>query len=179
MKNDADKLLLQQLKYGDIAAYENLFKKYYKLLNVEAYLLLEDRMEAEDQVQLLFIELWNRKLHINIQTSLKGYLRKSIRNRCLNVMAKWKVEERKLRGEFPAYNEWVEPDWMERRETESEFDALLATLPPQRLQAFYLVYVDKKRYKDAADEMGITINSIKTHLKLAVKDLRRKFTNYR
>lgn len=179
MKNDTDKLLLRQLKSGDITAYENLFKEYYKLLNLEAYLLLEDRMEAEDQVQLLFIELWNKKLFLNIQTSLKGYLRRSIRNRCLNVIEKRKIEERKFNDGFHMDGNQVVPDWMEQVETESEFNSLLETLPPQRLQAFYLVYVDKKRYKDAAQEMGITINSIKTHLKLAIKDLRRKFINYR
>lgn len=179
MKNDTDKLLLQQLKQGDIAAYESLFKKYYKLLNVEAYLLLEDRMEAEDQVQLLFIELWNKKVHLNIQTSLKGYLRKAIRNRCLNTIEKWKLEEKRFNNRFDVNSDRTEPDWMERIEMENEFNSLLETLPPQRLQAFYLVYMDKKRYKDAAEEMGITINSIKTHLKLAVKDLRRKFINYK
>lgn len=179
MKNDTDKLLLQQLKNGDITAYERLFKAYYRLLNVEALLLLEDRMEAEDQVQLLFIELWNKKLYLNIQSSLKGYLRRSIRNRCLNVIERWKVEERKINSGYRMESERVEADWMERDETESEFNTLLETLPPQRLQAFYLVYVDKKRYKDAADEMGITINSIKTHLKLAIKDLRQKFVNFR
>jgi len=179
MKNDAEKFLLQQFKDGDIAAFECLFKKYYKLLNIEAYLLLDDQMEAEDQVQLLFIELWNKRLNLTIETSLKGYLRRSIRNRCLNVISKRQMEEKKLKVGFPAQSDWIDADWMERREKEREFDALLATMPPQRLQAFYLVYVDNKRYKDAADEMGITINSIKTHLKLAVKDLRRKFINYR
>ncbi|WP_257657589.1 RNA polymerase sigma factor [Parapedobacter lycopersici] len=179
MKNDADNLLLQQLKSGDITAYESLFKKYYKLLNIEALLLLADQMEAEDQVQLLFIELWNKKLYLNIRSSVKGYLRTSIRNRCLNVIEKWKTEERKLGNAFAANHDWIEADLEEEHETEQEFDAFLETLPPQRLQAFYLVYIDKKRYKDAADVMGITINSIKTHLKLAVKDLRRKFINYR
>jgi len=95
------------------------------------------------------------------------------------VIERRKIEEKKINSGYRAGSDRIEPDWMERGEAENEFNSLLETLPPQRLQAFYLVYVDKKRYKDAADEMGITINSIKTHLKLAIKDLRRKFVNYR
>src|SRR5690606_24931383 len=104
---------------------------------------------------------------------------KAIRNRCLNTIEKWKLEEKRFNNRFDVNSDRTEPDWMERIEMENEFNSLLETLPPQRLQAFYLVYMDKKRYKDAAEEMGITINSIKTHLKLAVKDLRRKFINYK
>lgn len=179
MKNDTDKLLLRQLKNGDITAYETLFRAYYKLLNLEAFLLLEDQMEAEDQVQLLFIEIWNKKMYLNIQTSLKGYLRRAIRNRCLNVIEKRKIEGKKFNDGFDLNDSVEEPNWFEQVEAENKISSLLETLPPQRLQAFYLVYVDKKRYKDAADEMGITINSIKTHLKLAIKDLKRKLINYR
>src|SRR5690606_20151835 len=97
-----------------------------------------------------------------------------IRNRCLNVLEKWKTEERRLNTILQVNNDWSEPHW-EREATENEFDAFLDTLPPQRLQAFYLVYIDKMRYKDAADSMGITLNSVKTQLKLAIRDIKRKF----
>jgi len=35
-----------------------------------------------------------------------------------------------------------------------------------------LVHYQNKKYKEAAYEMGISINSLKTHLKLAIKTMR-------
>ena len=60
-------------------------------------------------------------------------------------------------------------------EDDANIRSLLSELPLQRLEAFNLVYIENKKYQQAADEMGISINSIKTHLKLAVKTLRKRF----
>jgi DNA-directed RNA polymerase specialized sigma24 family protein len=51
-------------------------------------------------------------------------------------------------------------------------EKILADLSMQRMQAFTLVHYENKKYKDAALEMGISINSLKTHLKLAIKTLK-------
>jgi RNA polymerase sigma-70 factor (ECF subfamily) len=66
------------------------------------------------------------------------------------------------------------PD-MECKEENANIRSLLKELPVQRLEAFNLVYIENKKYQQAAGEMGISINSIKTHLKLAVKTLRKRF----
>jgi RNA polymerase sigma-70 factor (ECF subfamily) len=42
----------------------------------------------------------------------------------------------------------------------------------QKLTAVKMVYLEGKKYKDAANEMGISVNSLKTHLKSALKMLR-------
>ena len=48
----------------------------------------------------------------------------------------------------------------------------LETLAGQKRVAIQMVYMKGKRYQDAADEMGISINSFKTHLKSGLKILR-------
>ena len=45
-----DVQIIEQLKMGNQEAFEMLFKKYYKLLNVSAFYILQDEMEAEDTV---------------------------------------------------------------------------------------------------------------------------------
>ncbi|MEJ2905197.1 RNA polymerase sigma-70 factor [Pedobacter panaciterrae] len=178
---DEDQILLEQLKGGDYTAYELIFKKYYKVLSTKAYFMLEDDMEAEDLVQNLFIAIWQKKLFLSINTSIKAYLLRSVHNRCLTVLRDKKVSERKLN----AYTE--EQSWQgeEDQETNQEndyqgkFDLIFEQLPTQRQKAFKLVYLEDKKYKEAAEEMGLSVNSIKTHLKLAVKALQKKLINFK
>lgn len=177
MENDRDKYLLRQSGEGEQSAYEQLFKKYYKLLCAEAFYLLQDEMEAEDQVQALYIELWNKQRHLDIRSSVKGYLYQAIRRRCLTLLGKRKTELKRLQ-EYTEYtrqkNSSREVDLLEQSETRKHIFAKLNELPAQQLQAFRLVYLEDKKYREAAEEMGISINSIKTHLKIAVRMLRSR-----
>lgn len=52
--------------------------------------------------------------------------------------------------------------------------AVLSELPTKRFRAFQLVHLEDKKYSEAAHEMGISINSLKSHLKLAVKFLKMR-----
>lgn len=166
-----DQDLLTALKKGDELAFEQVFKQYFKPLRLQAYLILKNGEEAEDQVQQLFLDLWNKQLYRSVHQSLKSYLHASIRNRCLNYLAKSSVENKK-RLEYAAHSTaglWEE---VQDRPAEGGFLAMLHELPAQRFNAFRLVHLENKQYTEAAAEMGISVNSLKSHLKLAVKFLR-------
>lgn len=179
MENE-DQILLDQLKGGDYTAYERIFKKYYKVLATKAYFMLDDDMEAEDLVQNLFISIWQKELFRSVDTSIKAYLLRSVHNRCLTALRDRKVSERKL-------NQYTEEQCRQCEEDqeavshgyEGNFDLLFEQLPSQRQKAFKLVYLEEKKYKEAAEEMGLSVNSIKTHLKLAVKALQKKLINFK
>ena len=171
-----DEIILAKLKEGDLKAYETLFKKYYKLLNMHAFYILEDEMESEDVVQLLFSEIWERKLYDNIHSSLKAYLQISVKNRCLKILEKRKTARKRIDNYKYTLNEADDVEVEEDRDY-NDLYGVLKELPQQRQQAFTLVYIEDKKYKEAANEMGITINSVKTHLKLAVKELRKRLIN--
>jgi RNA polymerase sigma-70 factor (family 1) len=179
MSNNDGMLLLQRLRNGEVRAYEEIFMKYYKALTAEAFFYLKDEMEAEDLVQLLFIEIWDKQLYLKIDTSIKAYLHTATRNRCLSVIEKKKTQHKRFNEYIRSLDDKITANPVERAEQEHRVNAVLNELPSQRLKAFNLVYVENKRYKEAAEEMGITINSIKTHLKLALKILQQKFEGFR
>lgn len=163
--------LLHAFRSGDKSAFERVFKMHYNALRVQAFLLLDNKEEAEDQVQQLFLDIWNRELYRNIQDSLKAYLHTAIRNRCLNFIA----QSRQRNSLRIVYSENLAQQ-EEQTETESVLDGrfqhAIEQLPRQRSKAFRLVYLEEKKYLQAAEEMGISINSLKSHLKLAIKFLK-------
>jgi RNA polymerase sigma factor (sigma-70 family) len=165
-----DNQIVEQLKQGNQEAFKLLFKKYYKLLNVSAFYILRDEMEAEDTVQNLFLDFWERQLYKNINSSLSAYLKTAIRNMCLKRVEKGTQIQKKLVDYQYTLTEIEEAEQAPAQEIYTE--KVLANLSIQRLQAFTLVHYQNKKYKEAAFEMGISINSLKTHLKLAVKTLK-------
>lgn len=172
---DQDKDLLDQLKSGDRAAYEIFFKTYYRTLISQAFYVLGDDMEAEDLVQNVFVDFWQQKRYNFINTSLKAYLQRTVYNSCLNAIAKRKSVTKKLQAYGAEWQAFLEAGVADEEDKNERFaHSILKTLPVQQGQAFNLVYLEDKKYKDAAREMGISINSIKTHLKLAVRSLRER-----
>jgi RNA polymerase sigma-70 factor (ECF subfamily) len=171
MYKTSEAALLEHFKNGDVQAFKQVFKSCYPLLKTKAYLLLDNEQEAEDQVQQLFMDIWNKQLYRNIDLSIQAYLYTAIRHKCLNFLDKRKHYEKVVTG----YAETLTPV-TDEEEPQPELPvhmhhALLA-LPPQRLAAFNLVYIEEKSYKVAATEMGISVNSLKTHLKIGLKFLR-------
>jgi RNA polymerase sigma factor (sigma-70 family) len=102
-----------------------------------------------------------------------------VRNKCINATKKNKSIRQKQQLYQGAYQWECAPAWIEQRELAAKIDRVLKEFPEQRLKAFTLVYIEKKRYQEAADEMGLSINSIKTHLKLAIQVLRIKLEKFR
>jgi RNA polymerase sigma-70 factor (family 1) len=175
---DEDQILLNELKSGQNAAYEVVFKKYYKALSVKAYLMLEDEMEAEDLVQNLFVSMWQKSYYQSINTSLKAYLFRAVHNQCLMSLRKRKVAQQRLVDYIETVTE-NEISEAESQDYEHTLNSVVNELPAQRQKAFKLVYLEDKKYKEAAEEMGLSVNSVKTHLKLAIKMLQKKLINFR
>ncbi len=173
MKILDDNQIVEQLVQGNQEAFKVLFKKYYKVLTVSAFYILRDEMEAEDTVQALLMDFWEKQLYRNINSSLNAYLKTAIRNRCLKRVEKGTSIQKKLEAYQYTLSEVEDEAPVQEYYTEK----ILADLSIQRLQAVTLVHYQNKKYKEAAYEMGISINSLKTHLKLALKALREGLKN--
>ncbi|NQX40948.1 RNA polymerase sigma-70 factor, ECF subfamily [Pedobacter steynii] len=176
---DEDQILLDRLRTGDQSAYEAIFKKYYKMLSAKAYFMLDDEMEAEDLVQTLFVSIWQKARFHSINTSLNAYLLRAVHNQCIMCLRKRKVSERRLNEYSLSLDEPIHEEAIESDRNEDTLNLAFNELPSQRQKAFKLVYMEDKKYKEAAHEMGLSVNSIKTHLKLAVKALQKKLINFK
>lgn len=173
-----DDEILSMLKNGSLVAYELLFKRYYALLCLQAAVILKDTTKAEDLTEEFFIDFWEKKIYRRIDHSLKSYLCMSIRNRCLTKIEK----DKKQRAKTEEYTRYKSELLKKQENSSSDNDRLhhlnrlLTKFPSQRLKAFTLVYLEKKKYREAADEMGVSVNSLKTHLRIGLEYLRQQMT---
>jgi len=175
MLPEGDIILVERLKEGDIGAFDDLYLKYFRLLCTSAYFFLKNENDAKDLVQNLFVDIWEKQLFNNFHNDVKGYLFLAVKNRSLNFLKSQAVLDRRKAMILPLESEIVsmnESDQIDVEDSEVHLRQLLDSMKGQKLTAVKMVYLDGKKYKDAANEMGISVNSLKTHLKSALKMLR-------
>ncbi|MEZ5198983.1 MAG: RNA polymerase sigma-70 factor [Bacteroidales bacterium] len=153
-------------------AFKLIFDRYYSNLSTIAFLYIHDITEAEEVVQQLFIKLWEGKHYKNINSSLNSYLNTGVRNACLNYLEKRKTERNRLL-KIPEQETTTQSlDFLMNDEKRLVFEKAISELPKQCRKAIELVYFSNRSYKEAAENLNVSINSIKTHLKTALRKLR-------
>ncbi|MEP6747886.1 MAG: RNA polymerase sigma-70 factor [Bacteroidota bacterium] len=180
MKKEDELILLDRLKAGDQGAFKIIFERYFKLLFVLACAKLKSEQEAEDLVQELFIEFWEKKKFLFVRQSIKYYLFQSVRNRCLNRLDRNKVRKRHTDNYIvnqPA--EYLPSGRMENKELQSQFERAIASIPPESAKVFVLMHVKELKRKEVARILGISENTVKTQSARALQYLRRLLINFK
>ena len=128
---------------------------------------------AEDIVQDFFISFWEKKTYQNIAVKLRSYLFYAIRNNSYLSLRKNNLVS--MEELFDTEIDIIESitDEEELREKERKIMEELEKLPKQELSAVQAVILENKKYKEAAEELNISVNTLKTHLSRALKRLRK------
>lgn len=173
LTKEQESSLLEQLKDGSNRAFRKLFDAYYKYLTVTAYRYLNDGEKAKDMAQDAFVELWNRRESLNINTGLKAYLRQAVVNKCLNYL---KREKRIDFSEPTALPETPEAPLatqnLEADETKKAIQKAIDTLPDRCRIIFCMSRFEEKSHKEIAAELDISTKTIENQITRALKVLR-------
>lgn len=171
---EKDRLIMNLFRTEPQKAFALLFEIYHKPLCLYAVQLTDSFDEAEDIVQDLFISLWEKKSYLNITVNLRGYLFLAVRNNTYLLLRKKNLVsmEEILNVEIDTAEDFFDYDEEYLREKEIEVMKELKKLPRQELAVIKAVVMENKKHKAAATELGISVNTLKTHLSRAMKRLR-------
>jgi RNA polymerase sigma-70 factor (ECF subfamily) len=176
MANISDQEILRVLGSDPRAGTHLLFDKYYTLLVVYAERFLHDRGRAEDVVQEFFIRLWSdasrREMAIR---ALPPYLYAGVRNACLTSLSArdFPRDPAELSGvEIPVETfTGIDDERVERVLREIE------RLPERTRLVVKAVMLEEQKYKEVAERLSISINTVKFLLKEGTRRLREKLVN--
>lgn len=165
---------------GDKAAFEQLFRQYYRILCNYAYTLLKDKDEAEEAVQSVFYNLWNKRENLDITGGVKPYLYRAAHNHCLNRLKHEKVK-RSYAGDYiktaeQAGNEASTP--LHTRELSQRIQQAIDALPEQCGQVFRLSRFENLKYAEIAGQLDISVKTVENHMGKALKLLREQLKDY-
>ena len=179
--------ILHNLKLADESAFEFIFKKYFPGLCQYARGILKSHVIAEEIVEELFLSLWENAESINISTSLRSYLYKSVYNRCLKYIRHVKVENKYL-GKVPyilcdeeLYSSVSYEYPLENiiaKELDNEINKAIENLPDQCREIFLLHRHNDLTYPEIAKKLKISINTVKTQMARALKKMRDALKSY-
>lgn len=172
--SDAELALL--LKEGNAFAYTEIYNRYKGLLYLFAYKRLGDREEARDLIHELFLSVWTKCNDINITSTLAAYLYTAVRNRILDLLSHRDVCLRYIEN-FQEYADsgHSSTDYLVRHnELLALIEQEIAALPPKMRQVFELSRKTDYSRKEIADELGLSEQTVKSHMHHALKILKVK-----
>src|SRR5680860_644018 len=176
MKEDA---LLKGLRKGNASAYNELFTEYYVWLCNYIFTLSNDRGLSEDIVQETIINIWEKRKRISVQHSLKNYLFRSCHNRFLAHVRKQKVKLDfldQIRWDVPAE---VHVEHEVRQDSKiQKLHRLINELPPRCREVFVKNKLEKRKYKEIAVDMGISIKTVENQMSKALNFLRENAAGF-
>jgi RNA polymerase sigma-70 factor, Bacteroides expansion family 1 len=161
------------------AYFDGIFREYYRSMHGYAYSIVKDSDTAEEIVQLIFCKLWQKRDQIQVQTSMKSYLYRSVHNECLNYMRGAKVREKheKTAVQFKA-STGGSTDNAAYKELQQRVNAVLNELPEQCRTIFQLSRYEEMNYKEIAEEMNVSLSTVKNEVAKALKLLRVRLADY-
>ncbi len=179
MKLTDEKALFEEIKNSNIQAFESLFHQYYGYLCLYAAKILNNPETAEEIVQDFFVRLWEKREQLSIDSSIKNYLFRSIKNLCINFIQHDKVKARHAQmvisetENITAYDEqFIEPDLAEKIEES------IQSLPEKRREIFRLSREEGLKYREIAERLNVSVKTVETQMSLAIKTLREMLKNF-
>ncbi len=165
---------------ADVAHFEKLFKMHYSQLCSYANLFLNDPDAAEDVVQDLFFKLWKNRDELTINTNIKSYLFRAVRNGCMNVIDHISVSEayKIVNEEDMKSSEENLVDEAIVSELEQRIKETIDQLPAERRKIFILSRFDGLKYREIADQLKISLKTVENQMYQALRFLRERLADY-
>lgn len=164
MLNIEDKILLNEIRNRNRDVFKLLFKEYYPFLVRFAEGFLHDLPACEDLVQSFFVSFWTTPEKLNINTSIKNYFLKSIRNKCLNYLRDIKIRDQHQILYLESLINIESEEDLEDRQISTLITKTVEELPPQMREIFRLKYFEGKQINEIAKSLNVTEGTVKTQL---------------
>lgn len=184
-----EKQLIEELRCGNESAFRHIYDRHYVPLCRFADLFLHDTSLSEEVVDDAIFYLWEHRSEVEITYSLRAYLMKSVRNRCLNELNSLAHREELQFSSFslPENAEFLDTLFIEKdhplgylleQELEEELERSIEALPEECRAVFKKSRFEQKKYEEIARELNISVNTVKYHIKNALAFLQKRMAGY-
>ncbi|MDR1455526.1 MAG: RNA polymerase sigma-70 factor [Tannerella sp.] len=186
MKTDEQRIIYL-LKQGDNEAYRHVYEHHYALLCAVAHEYLGDRFLSETLVDDLIFHLWEKRATLDIAVSLRSYLVRAVRNRCCNYLQlaheRREVPFSSVSATDSEYmQDSVSQDYplaiLLENELEEKVRRAIENLPDDCRRVFVKSRFEDRHYAQIAAELGISVHTVKYHIRQALARLKDDLADY-
>jgi RNA polymerase sigma-70 factor (family 1) len=165
---------------GQVAAYGELYERYWESLFETAYWHLFDKAAAKDLVQELFVYCWQKREQIQINESVAAYFRAAVRFKVLNYLKSESAREKYqvLAGQALPAITYNTNDHMAMADLQASYRRELERLP-EKMRA---IFIDSRdlglTIEEIAQKRSISPQTVKNQVSTALKKLREGLDNF-
>ena len=179
--NEAIKELQYRIAGGDQAAFKKLYDYYAENLTRFSFSIVRNRNNAIEIMDTVFLKLWQNRTALPQIENLKTYLYTAIKNASLNYLSS-KARQQITQG-FDFIDIQLEqgagPDQtLISAEMLKLVHAAVEKLPPRCKMIFKLVREDGLKYREVAEILNISTNTVDAQMVIAVKRISEKVRPY-
>lgn len=180
LKQHTDTELFDLIKEGNAIAFAEIYDRYWALLYRHAYRLIKDQDLAQDVVQEVFVNLWDKINTIDLQVSKSSYLYTAVRNKVLNLIQRDKVKNNYIESfaNFVASSEAITDYRLRERLLKEKIEKEVAALPSKMRQVFEMSRIQNMSHKQIAEELNLSDKTVKKQMSNAIKILRLKLGGF-
>lgn len=164
------------LKKGDKKAYRVIFNTYYKRLYAFALKYVENSYAAEEVVENVLLTLWQKRHRMDEISNLKSYLYTMVRNGAIDYLKNQKKFERYDKTKHDSVQ--LMEQFIIEEETHAILFQALERLPSKCRKVFELSCLEGVKYADIAEDLQISLNTVKSQRARAIELLREHLKSY-
>ena len=155
-----DQSLIRHIKAGNLKAFEQVFKEHYALMCSVAMDYVSDSALCQTLTEDVLLNLWEKREGLEINTSLRAYLLRAVRNKCIDhLRANRQASDSvgyydSMEGTF-GYTFADERDLFEQLvsdELEALLEQAIDELPEERRRVFLMVRMENRTYRYLKEE---------------------------
>jgi RNA polymerase sigma-70 factor, ECF subfamily len=168
--------IIRKIKKGDKGQFEALFRSSYPALVRYAKTVIKDHDTSEEIVQELFFRIWQDRGKIKIESSLNGYLFRSVHNRCLHYLEHNRVVGRHAEEmSHQISGEQENPsDILHYKELQARVAKILERLPERCGTIFYMNRFEGLKYAEIADRLSVSVKTVESNMGKALREFRKE-----
>lgn len=164
--------------------FDEIYVEYFGGLCRFACEYLGDWDEARNLVQDVFLDLWQRGKRVEVKGSLSTYLCTLVKNRCIDRLRHLiavKRHQKEISAEMREMEQSLEALesigelLREDQDIRKRMNEALERLPEKCREIFLLSRLEGKKYREIAQMLDISINTVETQMSIALKKLKENF----
>jgi RNA polymerase sigma-70 factor (ECF subfamily) len=172
MNPDVDAGLVERYLAGDTAAFDEIMVRYERQIYRICYRFVDNREDAMDLAQEVFIKAFEHLATFRRESSLKTWLYRIAMNHCINHVKKHSQEFVEVTEYTGSVHSRVQ-DQLEEREQREHFRRLVKLLPPKQKAILEMRINEQLSYEEIAKISGRSISTIKASVFFALEKLRK------
>ncbi len=175
--SDSDDVnLIFKISKDDKKAFDLLYEKYWSYIYQYTFSLTKNEKDAEDLVQDLFSDLWQKRKSIEVKTSLKAYLTTAIKYKLLDKIRKNKLFEKyaeDISKSVSVIDKYCPENKLIGIETIEGLKNIIYLLPEKCSRIFYMNRVQQYSVSEISFELQLSQQTVKNQISKGLKILRK------